>query len=213
MLDWDKQREQMVSEQIQARGITNKKLIDALLKTPRHFFIPEGLRDMSYEDHPVSLGHGQTISQPYIVSLMIDRLELTGKEKVLEIGTGTGYQAALLSKLAKEVYSLDIVAPLVEKAKELLKELKRKNVKLLYRDGSNGYEAKAPYDRILVSAASKEVPKAFLKQLKVGGILILPIGNRFHQDLKKIRKTKEGFQEQTLCGCVFVPLLTPTKGA
>ncbi|MEK6963558.1 MAG: protein-L-isoaspartate(D-aspartate) O-methyltransferase [Nanoarchaeota archaeon] len=211
MLDWDKQREQMITEQIQARGITNKKLIDALHKTPRHPFIPEGLRDMSYEDHPVSLGHGQTISQPYIIALMIDRLELTGKEKVLEIGTGTGFQAALLSKLAKEVYSVEIVAPLIEKAKELLKELKRKNVKLLYRDGSNGYEAKAPYDRIIVSAASKEVPPAFLKQLKVGGILILPIGNRFHQDLKKIRKTKEGFQEQTLCGCVFVPLVTPTK--
>ena len=211
MLDWDKQREQMVSEQVQARGIQNKKVIDAFLKTPRHLFIPEGLRDMSYEDHPVSLGHGQTISQPYIVAMMIDRLELTGKEKVLEIGTGTGYQAALLSKLAKEVYTLEIVPPLVEKAKELLKELKRKNVKILYRDGSEGYDTKAPYDRILVSAASKEVPKPFLKQLKVGGILILPIGNRFHQELKKIRKTKEGFEEQTLCGCVFVPLVAKPK--
>jgi len=201
----------MVSEQIQTRGITNKKLLDALLKTPRHPFIPEGLRDMSYEDHPVSLGHGQTISQPYIVALMLDRLELTGKEKVLEIGTGTGYQSVLLSRLAKEVYTLELVAPLAEKAVELIKQLKRKNIKVFNKDGSNGYEKKAPYDRIIVGAASKEIPPAFLKQLKVGGILILPIGNRFHQELKKIKKTKEGFEEQTLCGCVFVPLVGKVK--
>ena len=200
MLDWDKQRQEMVETQIKARGITNPKVLDAFLKTPRHFFIPEALRDMSYEDHPVSIGHGQTISQPYLVALMTEHLELTGKEKVLEIGTGTGFQSAILSKLAKEVHTLEIVPPLADMAKALHKQLKRKNIKVLHKDGSQGYPQKAPYDRILVTAASKEIPPVFLKQLKKDGILIIPIGNRFHQELKKLRKTKEGIEERAFTG-------------
>lgn len=211
MLDWDKLRKQMVEEQIKARGITSAKILDAFSKTPRHWFIPESLRDMSYEDHPVSIGHGQTISQPYIVALMTEHLELTGKEKVLEVGTGSGYQSSILSRLAKKVFSIETVQLLGEIAKDLHKQLKRKNIKVVIGDGSKGYAKEAPYDRILVTAASKEVPPVFLKQLKKDGILIIPIGNRFHQELKKMRKTATGFEERTLGSCVFVPLVVQAK--
>ena len=199
-------REDMVRDQIISRGIKDKKVLDALKKVPRDYFVDETYKSSSYEDRPLPIGSGQTISQPYIVALMTESLELTGNERVLEIGTGSGYQAALLAEIAKEVYTVEVNTSLYEKNKELLK--KYKNIKMSNHDGYLGWEEYAPYDRIIVTAAPDYIPQPFIDQLKEGGIIVIPVGpSSWNQILYKVIKHSEGIKKIALCGVAFVPLV------
>lgn len=199
----------MVTEQIIGRGIDDEGVIEAMLKVPRHKFIEEALREMVYDDHPLPIGSGQTISQPYMVALMTQCLRLTGEEKVLEIGTGSGYQTAILAELSKKVYTVERISALVERSKKiLLEEMGYKNILIFARDGSYGLPEYAPFDRIMVTAAAPDLPPPLLEQLKEGGILVIPKGDRFAQTLLVVEK-KEGGEISILNegGCVFVPLI------
>jgi protein-L-isoaspartate(D-aspartate) O-methyltransferase len=202
-----KQRREMVEHQIFKRGITDKKILDAFLNVPRHLFVPEDKRDLSYQDFPLPIGWGQTISQPFMVALMTSCLKIKGREKVLEIGTGSGYQAAILSYLGAQVYSIERIPPLAEKAKEVLDSLGYK-VKIKVGDGTLGWEEYAPYDRIIVTAASFDIPRCWIEQLKIKGLIVLPLGNRWQQELVVAEKiSSEELKKETICGCVFVPLI------
>jgi len=170
-------RSRMVREDIERRGVRNQAVLDAMRRVPRHLFVPEKLRDSAYGDFPMPIGHGQTISQPYIVGLMTELLAPGAAHKVLEIGTGSGYQAAVLSPLVKEVYSMEIVEPLGLAARELLGKLGYKNVRVRIGDGYQGWPEEAPFDRIVLTAAPPEVPGALIAQLKPGGRLVAPVGN------------------------------------
>ncbi len=197
----------MVKNQIEMRGIKDKRVLRAMMRVPRHLFVPEEYRKRAYEDHPLPIGEGQTISQPYIVALMTSLLELKGDEKVLEIGTGSGYQAAILAELAGEVYSVERIPSLAIKAAETLEKLGYKNVHIKVGDGTLGWEENAPYDAIIVTAAAPKVPSSLIKQLKVGGRLVIPIGERFIQSLHRYIKGKDGnLKGEDFGGCVFVPL-------
>lgn len=197
----------MVKEQIEARGLKDERVLEAMRKVPRHLFVPQSYLNEAYDDHPVPIGEGQTISQPYIVALMTSLLELKGDERVLEIGTGSGYGSAILSLLSKEVYSVERIESLAREAERRLKELGYKNVKIRVGDGSLGWEEHAPYDAIIVTAAAPRVPKPLIRQLKVGGRLVIPVGDRFYQSLHRyIKKDEETLEGQDFGGCVFVPL-------
>ena len=200
-------REAMVENQIISRGITYARVLAAMRAVPRHEFVPDQFLEEAYDDHPLPVGEGQTISQPYIVALMTSHLELTGKEKVLEIGTGSGYQAAVLSRLAKEVHTVERIPELASKAEATLKQLGYVNVIVHVGDGSLGWPEAAPYDRIIVKAAAPSVPVALTDQLKVGGRLIIPVGERWHQVLEEWRKTPAGLVKKEVLPVVFVPLL------
>jgi protein-L-isoaspartate(D-aspartate) O-methyltransferase len=167
-------RENMVRNQIISRGVTDKKVLDALRKVPRHIFVDESYKNSAYEDRPLPIGYGQTISQPYIVALMTESLDLSGKEKILEIGTGSGYQVAILAEISREIYTVEIITALYLKNKELLK--KYKNIKISNHDGYLGWEEHSPYDRIIVTAAPDHIPQSFIDQLKNGGIMVIPVG-------------------------------------
>jgi protein-L-isoaspartate(D-aspartate) O-methyltransferase len=207
-LSLEERRHRMVEEQIIRRGINDVRVIRAMKEVPRHLFIEDALIDSAYNDHPLPIGCGQTISQPYMVALMTQALQLRGDEKVLEIGTGSGYQAALLAELTEKVYTVDRIPQLVEKAKKvLLDELKYKNIVLLVRDGTMGLPEYAPFDGIIVTAAAPEVPPPLLAQLKEGGRLVIPKGDRFTQTLLVIKKEKDRYITESLGGCVFVPLI------
>ena len=197
----------MVEEQLIPRGIENNRVLDAFYKIERHKFIPEDLRCSSYGDFPVPIGDGQTVSQPYIVALMSECLDLTGKERVLEIGTGSGYQTAILAELASEVYSIERFEKLAKSAQELINALGYKNIKIKIGDGTLGWEEFAPFDRIIVTAASPSIPSPLMEQLKEGGKLILPVGESLGQVLTLAEKKKEGVASTRICGCVFVPLI------
>jgi len=198
----------MVEQQLIPRGIKNQRVLNAFLKVERHKFIPEGLRESAYADFPVPIGEGQTISQPYIVALMTETLDLAGDEKVLEIGTGSGYQTAILAELTKEVYTIERLGDLSGKAKLVLDELGYTRVKMKAGDGTLGWKEFAPFDRIIVTAAASKAPEPLIEQLEDNGKFIMPIGETFSQVLTLIEK-KEGRIEYTkICGCVFVPLLT-----
>ena len=202
---YDKRRQDMVKNQIVARGVGNKKVLDAMLKVPRDKFVPVTAVFSAYEDRPLSIGHGQTISQPYIVALMTECLDLRGSEKILEIGTGSGYQTAILAEIADEVYSIEIIRPLYERAKKLLSGYK--NIKLSNRDGYNGWKKYAPYDRIILTAAPESIPQPLIEQLKDGGIMVLPSGpSGWSQDLLKINKDGDRIKTQKICDVAFVPL-------
>lgn len=204
--DWERLRREMVDVQIVARGIKDKKVINAMLKVPRHLFIPENYRREAYEDHPVPIGYGQTISQPYIVAFMTEAVGLKGDEKVLEIGTGSGYQAAILAEIVKEVYTIEIIEPLAKRAQETLKNLGYKNVKVFVGDGYNGLPQYAPFDVIIITAAAPRVPEPLKSQLKVGGRMILPLGENY-QDLVLITKYgKNNYMMTTLLPVIFVPM-------
>jgi len=195
----------MIQNQIISRGIKDKKVLDAFKKVPRDIFVDEAYRNSAYEDRPLPIGSGQTISQPYIVALMTESLELTGNEKVLEIGTGSGYQVAILAELTKEVYTVEIITPLYEKNKKLLK--KYKNIKMSNHDGYLGWEEHAPYDRIIVTAAPDHIPQPFIEQLKDGGIMIIPVGlSSWGQTLYKVIKQGKNIKKIVLCDVAFVPL-------
>ncbi|MEW6527641.1 MAG: protein-L-isoaspartate(D-aspartate) O-methyltransferase [Spirochaetota bacterium] len=197
----------MVKKQIEARGIRNPKVLQAMLQVERHKFVPELSIPQAYEDHPLPIGYGQTISQPYIVALMTELCELDGSEKVLEIGTGSGYQAAILSLLAKEVYTIEIVEPLGKQAALRLKSLGYKNVTVKIGDGYKGWPEHAPFDVIMLTAAPPTVPDALLSQLKEdGGILVAPIGD-YHQELVKIVRHGNNYSQNVITYVRFVPMV------
>ena len=194
----------MVNYQIIARGIKDKKVIEAMREVPREEFVDDSIKDEAYEDRPLPVGFGQTISQPYIVALMTESLELEGDEKVLEIGTGSGYQAAILARIVKNVYTIEIVKSLYEKTKILLE--KYKNIKMEYRDGYNGWKEYAPFDRIIVTAAAEKIPPPLIEQLKEDGIMIIPEGPRYwNQQLLRLRKINGKMHTEKIGDVAFVP--------
>jgi protein-L-isoaspartate(D-aspartate) O-methyltransferase len=205
--DYRLARERMVKNQLIPRGIADENVLRAMGKVQRHFFVEEALVGEAYNDHPLPIGHKQTISQPYIVALMTEALELTGKEKVLEIGTGSGYQTAILAELADSVYTVERIEPLLEKSKDLLQSLGYKNIYFKAYDGTLGWEDFAPFDAIIVTAGAPKVPDPLLKQLADGGRMIIPIGNKYSQDLIKVTRVKDRFVEENLGGCRFVDLI------
>ncbi len=190
-----------------ARGIKDKSVLWVMGKIQRHLFIEEALVGEAYSDHPLPIGHKQTISQPYIVALMTEALELTGQERVLEIGTGSGYQTAILAELAEKVYTIERIRPLMEKARRLLAELGYTNVIMKAFDGTLGWREYEPFDAIMVTAGAPELPKPLLAQLADGGRMIVPIGDRFSQNLVRVRREKDGFKEEDFGGCRFVDLI------
>ena len=205
---YTKQRSRMVRDQIESRGIRNRPVLNAMRVVPRHLFVPEGSRNAAYDDYPLPIGQDQTISQPYIVAYMSEQLELRGDEKVLEIGTGSGYQTAVLSELAKDVYTIEFIATLAEAARERLKELHYDNVHLKSGDGYAGWAEHAPFDAIIVTAAADHIPPALIKQLKEGGRLVLPLGSTTYFQTLTLLTRKNGKTEiQHLLGVAFVPLI------
>ena len=196
----------MVEQDLRARGIRDPRVLEAFLKVPRERFVPARERMHAYADRPLPIGFGQTISQPYMVAIMLEALQLSGREKVLEIGTGSGYQTALLAELAREVYTVDIIPELVDQARWVLKDLGYRNVRFRVGDGGEGWPEHAPFDRILVSAAMPEVPPPLLDQLADGGILVGPVGDLMEQDLVRLRRRGEAFTRESLGRCAFVPL-------
>jgi protein-L-isoaspartate(D-aspartate) O-methyltransferase len=204
--DLEKLREKMIQKQIEARGVKDKRVLDAMRKVERHRFTVGQNIDEAYNDYPLPIGHGQTISQPYIVALMTELCELKGQEKVLEIGTGSGYQAAVLSLLAKEVYSIEIVEPLGKNASKKLSDLKYNNVHVRIGDGYKGWPEEAPFDVIILTASPPEVPKALLDQLKDNGILVAPVGD-YNQELVRIRKNSDKYSKEIITYVRFVPMI------
>lgn len=199
-------REQMVETQLKARGIKDLGALKAMLKVERHRFVPDQLQDQAYEDHPLPIGEGQTISQPYIVALMTELLDLKGAEKVLEIGTGSGYQAAILAELVQKVYTIEIIETLARSAKERLQKLGYGNIEVKAGDGYLGWPKAAPFDAIIVTAAPDHIPQPLFDQLKEGGRMVLPVGTYPYQELKKIIK-KSGKPEITdILPVLFVPM-------
>jgi len=195
----------MVEDQIKKRGIKDKRVLNALKKVKRHLFIPHSLWDEAYGDYPLPIGEGQTISQPYVVALMTELLKLKEKEKVLEIGTGSGYQAAILAELCKEVYSVEIIESLAQKSKEKLAELGYKNIFVFQGDGYLGLKKYAPFDGIIVTCAPPYVPEPLKEQLKEGGRMVIPVGDYF-QELKVLTKRKGKINETSVIPVRFVPM-------
>lgn len=209
-MNFDSQRVKMAEEQLIARGdITNRRVLDAFLKVPRHKFVPLQEQKSAYGDFPLPIGCGQTISQPYMVALMTQCLGLKGDEKVLEIGTGSGYQAAILAQLAKEVYTVERFAELSETAKTNISELGYSNIYFKVGDGTLGWKENAPFDGIIVTAGAPRPPQPLLEQLAQGGRLVIPIGGGFSQTLTLIKKGPGPAQIESkeVCGCMFVPLV------
>lgn len=204
--DYLKARERMLKEHLAARGIVNERVLNAFKKVPREEFTPERLRSLAYEDTPLGIGNGQTISQPYTVAFMTQLLDPQPKDVVLEIGTGSGYQAAILSQLARKIYTIERFKDLAGTAEEVLKRLGYKNVEVVVGDGSKGLPDKALFDGIIVTAGAPEVPQPLVEQLKVGGRLVAPIGAGL-QEMTKITKTKEGLKKEAFPGFRFVPLV------
>ena len=203
--DWGAERSRMVDEQLRARDIRSAPVLDAMLNVPRHLFVPEPQRGRAYSDSPLPIGYDQTISQPYIVAFMTQALNLDPGHRVLEIGTGSGYQAAVLSALAKEVFSIEIVAPLAERARETLTRLGYRNIQVRTGNGYLGWPEHAPYDRIMVTAAPDEVPAELVQQLKIGGLMAIPVGTAI-QELRILRRTATGMQTLRTLPVMFVPM-------
>lgn len=203
--EFAKARGEMVERQIRARGIRNKAVLDAMRKVPRHRFVPEPQQKNAYADTALPIGLGQTISQPYIVAYMTEAASIKRHHKVLEIGTGSGYQAAVLGEIAKEVYTIEIVPELAERSAKVLSELGYKNISVRHGNGYLGWRENAPFDAILVTAAPEEVPQALVDQLAVGGKMVVPVG-RGEQEMVIIKKTKEGATERRTIAVRFVPM-------
>ena len=200
-------REKMVLSQIRSRGISDNKVLKAMSEVLRHRFVPEELASQAYTDHPLPIGEGQTISQPYIVALMTESLKLKGPESVLEIGTGSGYQTAILANVTKEVYTVEIRKKLHKKANQILRSLDCTNIKTRHADGYFGWPEAAPFDCIIITAAIDHIPTPLLKQLKDGGRLILPLGNPFsYQNLSLVTKQGEDYTVKQITGVLFVPM-------
>jgi protein-L-isoaspartate(D-aspartate) O-methyltransferase len=207
---FQKQRMKMVDLQVRARGVSDQRVLKAMEKIPRHLFVTEGLHDQAYNDNPLPIDHQQTISQPYIVALMSSALELTGKEKVLELGTGSGYQTAILAELAERVFSIERIAALASGARKVLDALHCYNVAIRVGDGTYGWREESPFDAIIATAGAPGVPKLLLDQLAVGGRLVIPVGGHSSQILLRLTKLSddpEEVKQEELCGCRFVDLI------
>jgi protein-L-isoaspartate(D-aspartate) O-methyltransferase len=207
MVNFKKARERMVETQIIARGIHDERVIEAMRNVPRHLFVDEALRDQAYSDHPLPIAENQTISQPYVVALMTESLELKGSEKVLEIGTGSGYQTAVLAELADRVFSVERYPDLGYRANTILKELGYKNIIIRVGDGSLGWPDDAPFNGVIVTAGTPKIPQPLIDQLAMGGRLIVPVGDRTGQDLVFVRRVAEGITKTNLGGVRFVNLV------
>ena len=203
--EWETQRTRMVESQLRARDIRDPRVLDAMREVPRHLFVPEAERARAYGDFPLPIGYSQTISQPYIVGFMSQALDVSPEHKVLEIGTGSGYQAAILGRLAREVYTIEIVEPLAERSRTLLQELGFKNVHVRAGNGYLGWPEQAPFDRIMVTAAPAEVPTALVEQLKIGGRMAIPVGT-VSQELRIMRRTEKGMEIIDTLPVRFVPM-------
>lgn len=197
----------MVEQQLRRRGITAERVLQAMERVPRHRFLPRPDDPGAYGDYPLPIGDGQTISQPYMVAIMTEALRVEGDEKVLEIGAGSGYQAAILAELAREVYSIERFITLAERARNKLAELGYDNVTVVVGDGSKGYPEHAPYDRIIVTAASPKLANPWTEQLAEGGVLLAPVGDRWGQTLLRVTRHQGKLEQENLGGCVFVPLI------
>ena len=197
----------MVEEQVVARGVKDARVIAAMRKVPRHLFVEEALQNQAYSDRPLPIGEKQTISQPYMVALMTEALQLTGKEKVLEIGAGSGYQTAILAESARQVFSIERILSLTMKARMLLINLGYTNVEIKFSDGTEGWIGESPFDAIIVTAGSPDIPRPLVDQLAVGGRLVIPVGDESVQDLIRLTKTEEGVKREDLGGCRFVKLI------
>jgi len=205
--DFRKEREKMINAQLKMRGISDKKVLETMKKEPRHEFVSENMKPYAYNDEPLPIGEGQTISQPYIVAYMTEVLHLRGDAKVLEIGTGSGYQAAILAEIVKEVYTVEIKSSLSLRAKEILKKLEYKNVHFKIGDGSLGWKEHAPYDAIIVTAAPTLIPNTLQEQLKIKGKMIIPVGD-ISQELILVIREEEQFKKKKLLPVRFVPLIS-----
>ena len=206
-LKYERMREEMVKKQIETRGITDPRVIAAMLKVPRHLFVSDALGDQSYGDFPLPIGEQQTISQPYIVAEMTQSLNLNEEDRVLEIGTGSGYQAAVLAEIAFRVYTIERIHSLYSKARTLFDRLHKHNIVMKYSDGSLGWESESPFDAIIVTAGSPDIPKTLVSQLALGGRMVIPVGNQHSQDLIKLYRDEKGIHKTNLGGCRFVRLV------
>lgn len=204
---YEEQRHLMVEYQLRARGIKDKRVLNAMENVPRHLFVDRDLQDRVYDDCALPIGEGQTISQPYMVAVMTELLELKGDEKVLEIGAGSGYQAAVLSLLAAEVFTVERIEVLALRAEETFKKLNYKNIHVVIGDGTLGLSEEAPFDAIIVAAAAPKIPEKYIQQLDIDGRLVIPVGNRFSQILYLVKKTPSGISTSMSTPCVFVPLI------
>lgn len=205
--DFFMQRKKMVESQIMKRGVNDQRVLDALLKVERHVFLPNELKDLAYTDQPLPIGKGQTISQPYIVALMSELGKIKSNDKVLEIGTGSGYQAAILAELSKEVYTIEIIPELAEKAEDLLEEIGYENIKVKQGDGYLGWPEYAPFDVIIVTAAPIEIPEELVEQLSEAGRMVIPIGEAGNQVLKLLIKSSGEVIEKEVIPVRFVPMV------
>ncbi len=203
--DWDAQRTRMVDLQLRGRDIRDPRVLNAMREVPRHLFVPEAQRGDAYGDFPVPIGYSQTISQPYIVGFMTQALEVSPEHKVLEIGTGSGYQAAILGRLGRDVYTIEIVEPLAERSRALLQNLGFKNVHVRTGNGYLGWPEQAPFDRIMVTAAPAEVPPALIEQLRIGGRMAIPVGT-VSQELRIMRRIEKGMETIETLPVRFVPM-------
>jgi protein-L-isoaspartate(D-aspartate) O-methyltransferase len=206
-MDFKELRDFMVRTQLIPRGIKDERVLNAMKKVPRHLFVGDSMQYMAYDDMALSIGEGQTISQPYMVAVMTELLELKGNEKVLEIGTGSGYQAAILAELAKDVYTVERVALLANRTEERFHSLGYNNIHIKVGDGTLGWSEEAPFDRIIITAGTPGIPNPLIEQLSEGGIIVAPVGDRFSQQLLKVRKSKGKLLEDYHTPCVFVPLI------
>jgi len=205
--DYASARERMVRDQVLGRGIQEARVVEAMLKIPRHWFVPEALVGQAYADSALPIGEKQTISQPFMVAFMTQALNLKGKERILEIGTGSGYQTAILSCLAGRVYSVERIRSLLEHARKALDRIHCRNVLTRLFDGSYGWKEESPFDAILVTAGAPSIPKVLVEQLKVGGVLLIPVGTRKEQRLLRLRRGPEGITQELLIDCHFVDLV------
>lgn len=197
----------MVKTQLMSRGIFDKLVLDAMKKVPRHRFVPKNIEGSAYEDCALPIGESQTISQPYMVAIMTEKLGLSGGEKVLEIGTGSGYQAAVLAEIAKEVYTIERIPSIAERAQKIFDELGYKNIKVIAGDGTLGLPEKAPFGGVIVTAGSPDIPKPLVDQLSEGGKLVIPVGETFEQILTVVTKHGSKLDVERSIGCIFVPLV------
>jgi protein-L-isoaspartate(D-aspartate) O-methyltransferase len=207
VINFEKERIRMVEEQIVGRGVKDERVLAAMRKVPRHEFLPEAIRGMAYEDSALPLGEGQTMSQPYMVAVMSEFLGLSGTERVLEIGTGSGYQAAVLAELCEKVYTVERIKILADRARATLDRLGYRSVAIKVYDGTYGWKDMAPFDAIIVTAGSPDIPAPLVDQLREGGRMVIPVGERFGQTLLKIVKTPQGPVTDRSIPCVFVPLI------
>ena len=206
-IKYERQREEMVRRQIQTRGVTDSKVLGAMCKVPRHLFVSEALRDQAYGDFPLPIGEQQTISQPYIVAEMTQALQPGKEDRILEIGTGSGYQAAILAEIVFRVYTIEKINSLFLNSRKLFDKLHYHNIVTKYSDGTSGWSDESPFDGIIVTAGSPEIPKPLVSQLAVGGRMVIPVGDRYSQELIKLYKDEHGIHKTNLGGCRFVKLV------